>query len=85
MTSPLKFQIKQTSTKPTGARESARCGTFALSQSNTAGTDQQHVKRTIETPGCLMYSQKGAVPHLTPDNLRQQSFGGVNVSLEQIL
>ncbi|KAF9544373.1 Queuine tRNA-ribosyltransferase subunit qtrtd1 [Mortierella hygrophila] len=85
MTSPLKFQIKQTSAKPTRAGESARCGTFALSQSNTAGTDQQHVKRTIETPGCLMYSLKGAVPHLTPDNLRQQSFGGVNVSLEQIL
>ncbi|KAF9152813.1 Queuine tRNA-ribosyltransferase subunit qtrtd1 [Linnemannia schmuckeri] len=85
MTSPLRFQIKQTSTKASGARESARCGTFTLSQSTTAGTDQQHVKRTIETPGCLMYSQKGAVPHLTPDNLRQQSFGGVNISLEQIL
>jgi hypothetical protein len=85
MTSPLKFQIKQTPTKASGAGESARCGTFALSQAVSKDTDQQHVKRTIETPGCLMYSQKGAVPHLTPDNLRQQSFGGVNVSLEQIL
>ncbi|KAK3839031.1 MAG: tRNA-guanine(15) transglycosylase-like protein [Linnemannia gamsii] len=81
MTSPLRFQIKQKSTETAGAR----CGTFALSQSIPAGTDQQHVKRSIETPGCLMYSQKGAVPHLTPDNLRQQDFGGVNVSLEQIL
>ncbi|KAG0295548.1 Queuine tRNA-ribosyltransferase subunit qtrtd1 [Linnemannia gamsii] len=85
MTSPLKFQIKQASTKTSGAGESARCGTFALSQPASTVPDQQHVKRTIETPGCLMYSQKGAVPHLTPDNLRQQSFGGVNVSLEHIL
>ncbi|KAF9120834.1 Queuine tRNA-ribosyltransferase subunit qtrtd1 [Mortierella sp. 14UC] len=82
MTSPLRFQIKQQSTE---TATGARCGTFALSQSTPAGTDQHHVKRSIETPGCLMYSQKGAVPHLTPDNLRQQDFGGVNVSLEQIL
>ncbi|KAG0216188.1 Queuine tRNA-ribosyltransferase subunit qtrtd1 [Mortierella sp. NVP41] len=77
MSSPVRFQIKQ------AGAGAARYGTFSLSQSST--TDQDHVKRTIDTPGCLMYSQKGAVPHLTPDNLRQQDFGGVNVSLEQIL
>ncbi|KAG0356978.1 Queuine tRNA-ribosyltransferase subunit qtrtd1 [Podila minutissima] len=42
-------------------------------------------KRVIETPGCLMYSAKGSVPHLTPDNVRLQDFGGVNVSMEHLL
>ncbi|KAF9922462.1 Queuine tRNA-ribosyltransferase subunit qtrtd1 [Linnemannia zychae] len=83
MTSPLRFEIKEQSAKNFSG-SAARCGTIAMSQP-AAGTDQLHVKRTIETPGCLMYSQKGAVPHLTPDNLRQQDFGGVSVFLEQIL
>ncbi|KAF9426921.1 Queuine tRNA-ribosyltransferase subunit qtrtd1 [Podila epigama] len=42
-------------------------------------------KRVIETPGCLMYTNKGSVPHLTPDNLRLQDYGGVNVSMEHLL
>ncbi|KAG0036824.1 Queuine tRNA-ribosyltransferase subunit qtrtd1 [Podila clonocystis] len=42
-------------------------------------------KRVIETPGCLMYTAKGSVPHLTPDNVRLQDFGGVNVSMEHLL
>lgn len=42
-------------------------------------------KRVIETPGCFMYSVRGSVPHLTPDTLRLQGFGGVNVSIEQLL
>ncbi|KAG0348978.1 Queuine tRNA-ribosyltransferase subunit qtrtd1 [Podila humilis] len=42
-------------------------------------------KRVIETPGCLMYTSKGSVPHLTPDNLRLQDFGGVNVTMEHLL
>ena len=32
-----------------------------------------------------MYSIKGSVPHLTTDNLKQQTFGGVNVTMEQTL
>ncbi|KAF9978297.1 Queuine tRNA-ribosyltransferase subunit qtrtd1 [Modicella reniformis] len=39
----------------------------------------------IETPDCLMYSIKGSVPHLTPDNVRLQGYGGISVILEQVL
>jgi len=32
-----------------------------------------------------MYSVKGSVPHLTPETLRLQGFGGVHVSMEHLL
>ncbi|KAK3835641.1 MAG: tRNA-guanine(15) transglycosylase-like protein [Linnemannia gamsii] len=49
------------------------------------GHDKELVKRVIETPGCFMHTIKGTVPHLTPDTLRLQGFGGVHVSIEQLL
>ncbi|KAF9216106.1 Queuine tRNA-ribosyltransferase subunit qtrtd1 [Podila verticillata] len=55
-----------------------------LSIAKEAGEDAVQ-KRVIETPGCLMYTAKGSVPHLTPDNVRLQDFGGVNVSMEHLL
>ncbi|KAG0280159.1 Queuine tRNA-ribosyltransferase subunit qtrtd1 [Linnemannia exigua] len=52
---------------------------------NRNGHDKQLTKRVIETPGCFMHTIKGTVPHLTPDTLRLQGFGGVHVSIEQLL
>ncbi|KAF9941743.1 Queuine tRNA-ribosyltransferase subunit qtrtd1 [Mortierella alpina] len=59
-----------------------RHGTVSIASPSDA---QQGKKRVIETPGCLMFSTKGSVPHLTPDTMRLQDFGGINVSLEQLL
>jgi hypothetical protein len=78
--SPLTFDIHASLPQP-GA---ARLGTLSVSKTGQDGTSQRP-KRVIETPGCFMHSIKGSVPHLTPDNLRLQSFGGVNVALEEIL
>ncbi|KAF9119763.1 Queuine tRNA-ribosyltransferase subunit qtrtd1, partial [Mortierella sp. GBA39] len=48
-------------------------------------TNKELIKRVIETPGCFMHTAKGTVPHLTPDTMRLQGFGGVHVSIEQLL
>ncbi|KAG0255847.1 Queuine tRNA-ribosyltransferase subunit qtrtd1 [Mortierella polycephala] len=84
---PLNFDIHQA---PKEINSTARLGTLSIPGSQP--TDQHDTlgnkdakKRVIETPGCFMYSIKGSVPHLTPDNMRLQDFGGVNVSLEQLL
>ncbi|KAG0048493.1 Queuine tRNA-ribosyltransferase subunit qtrtd1 [Gryganskiella cystojenkinii] len=74
--SPLSFDLKDVKAGEAHAR-TARLGTLAIASNQN--------KRQIETPGCFMYSSKGSVPHLTPDNMRLQDFGGVNITLEQIL
>ncbi|KAG0251646.1 Queuine tRNA-ribosyltransferase subunit qtrtd1 [Mortierella polycephala] len=89
--SPLTFNIIRQSTQLSAARR----GTVAMAHSPdtnaTSGKKQietsltSSTKRVMETPGCFMYSVKGSVPHLTPDTLRLQGFGGVNVSIEHIL
>ncbi|KAF9127873.1 Queuine tRNA-ribosyltransferase subunit qtrtd1 [Mortierella sp. 14UC] len=57
----------------------------ASANRNRNGHDKDLIKRVIETPGCFMHTVKGTVPHLTPDTLRLQGFGGVHVSIEQLL
>ncbi|KAF9998860.1 Queuine tRNA-ribosyltransferase subunit qtrtd1 [Entomortierella chlamydospora] len=78
--SPIKFEIHSSIREP---NSNARTGTLSIVKASQP--DQDAVKRVIETPGCFMFSIKGSVPHLTPDNMRLQDFGGVNVSLEQLL
>ncbi|KAF9437754.1 Queuine tRNA-ribosyltransferase subunit qtrtd1 [Entomortierella beljakovae] len=78
--SPMKFEIH--STKPE-SHSTARRGTLYIT--NASHINENTPKRVIETPGCFMSSIKGSVQHLTPDNVRLQDFGGINVSLEQIL
>ncbi|KAG0246827.1 tRNA-guanine(15) transglycosylase-like protein [Mortierella sp. GBAus27b] len=94
---PLTFNLIRQSTQLSAARR----GTVVMathaspSSAQISSTDKESIeptngsncsaKRVIETPGCLMYSAKGSVPHLTPDTLRLQGFGGVSVSIEQIL
>ncbi|KAG0206704.1 Queuine tRNA-ribosyltransferase subunit qtrtd1 [Mortierella sp. NVP41] len=65
-------------------------GTNGSGSENDHGTEKELMglvkpKRIIETPGCFMHTVKGTVPHLTPDTLRLQEFGGVHVSIEQLL
>ncbi|KAF8945207.1 hypothetical protein BGZ46_006078, partial [Entomortierella lignicola] len=91
--SPLTFNIIRQSTQLSAARR----GTVVMAQTQvtaaatTVDKEQESVavdaatKRVMETPGCFMYSIKGSVPHFTPDTLRLQGFGGVNVSIEHIL
>ncbi|KAF9088779.1 Queuine tRNA-ribosyltransferase subunit qtrtd1 [Mortierella sp. AM989] len=93
--SPLTFNIIRQSTQLSAARR----GTIAMSQTQTTSEKKGKdsvidapgsnaavpSKRVMETPGCFMYSVKGSVPHFTPDTLRLQGFGGVNVSIEHIL
>lgn len=79
--SPLKFDVHTLSSE----FAAARLGRLSISKIDQEGTDQTATKRVIETPGCLMSSIKGSVPHLTPDNMRLQDYGGINVFLEQIL
>ncbi|CAG8596290.1 7600_t:CDS:2 [Ambispora leptoticha] len=42
-------------------------------------------EKTIRTPNCILYTIKGSVPHLTPDNLRLLPFGAVQVTLEHFV
>ncbi|KAF9399684.1 Queuine tRNA-ribosyltransferase subunit qtrtd1 [Mortierella sp. AD011] len=88
--SPLTFNIIRQSTQLSAARR----GTVVMSpvaatgHSSTLEKDSvidASAKRVMETPGCFMYSVKGSVPHFTPDTLRLQGFGGINVSIEHIL
>ncbi|KAF9107386.1 Queuine tRNA-ribosyltransferase subunit qtrtd1 [Mortierella sp. AM989] len=78
--SPLKFQIHSSTTE---SNYTARRGTLSIVNASQSGHNA--TKRVIETPGCFMHSIKGSAPHLTPDNMRLQDFGGMNVSLEQLL
>ncbi|KAF9905569.1 Queuine tRNA-ribosyltransferase subunit qtrtd1 [Linnemannia zychae] len=59
--------------------------TSASTNRAMSGPDKDLIKRIIETPGCFMHTVKGTVPHLTPDTLRLQGFGGIHVSIEQLL
>ncbi|KAG0325605.1 Queuine tRNA-ribosyltransferase subunit qtrtd1, partial [Podila humilis] len=89
--SPLTFNIIRQSTQ----RSAARRGTVVLTSSSSSSSNPSTItspidnettpNRVIETPGCFMYSVKGSVPHLTPDTLRLQGFGGVGVSIEQLI
>ncbi|KAF9583100.1 Queuine tRNA-ribosyltransferase subunit qtrtd1 [Lunasporangiospora selenospora] len=87
--SPLTFNIIRQTTQ----RSAARRGTLVMSNSGTMNSSSTETnddstsasKRAIETPGCFMYSVKGSVPHLTPDTLRLQDFGGVHISMEHLL
>ncbi|KAF9938299.1 Queuine tRNA-ribosyltransferase subunit qtrtd1 [Mortierella alpina] len=85
--SPLSFNIIRQSTQLSAARRATVVLTQTTGVQSAADKDQQDAstRRVIETPGCLMYSVKGSVPHLTPDTLRLQGFGGVHVSIEHIL
>ncbi|KAG0025349.1 Queuine tRNA-ribosyltransferase subunit qtrtd1 [Podila clonocystis] len=86
--SPLTFSIIRQSTQLSAARRGTVVMTPSASSSASPLADNDATKkdkRVIETPGCFMFSVKGSVPHLTPDTLRLQGFGGVNVSIEQLL
>ncbi|KAF9976566.1 Queuine tRNA-ribosyltransferase subunit qtrtd1 [Actinomortierella ambigua] len=95
---PLNFSIIRQSTQQSSARRGTLAITNATSEtavtavvantqtkSGFESTVRETKKRAIETPGCFMYTAKGSVPHLTPDTMRLQSFGGASVSIEQIL
>ncbi|KAI8348002.1 tRNA-guanine(15) transglycosylase-like protein [Mortierella sp. GBAus27b] len=79
--SPLKFDIHAQSTE----HVTARIGRLSITKADQDGADQSVTKRAIETPGCLMSTLKGSVPHLTPDTMRLQDYGGISAFLEQIL
>ncbi|KAG0233245.1 Queuine tRNA-ribosyltransferase subunit qtrtd1 [Actinomortierella wolfii] len=91
----LNFNIIRQSTQLSSARRGtlaiANAASEAVVLANTEtksgfeSTVREAKKRVIETPGCFMYTAKGSVPHLTPDTMRLQSFGGVSVSIEHIL
>ncbi|KAG0355969.1 tRNA-guanine(15) transglycosylase-like protein [Gamsiella multidivaricata] len=91
--SPLTFNIIRQSTQLSAARRGTVAMTQAPAAPSTITSDMDKdlsgtavaTKRVIETPGCFMYTVKGSVPHLTPDTLRLQRYGGVNVSIEQIM
>ncbi|KAF9310768.1 Queuine tRNA-ribosyltransferase subunit qtrtd1 [Podila horticola] len=85
--SPLTFSIIRQSTQLSAARRGTVVMTSSVSSSSPLADNDatKKDKRVIETPGCFMYSVRGSVPHLTPDTLRLQGFGGVNVSIEQLL
>ncbi|KAG0253477.1 Queuine tRNA-ribosyltransferase subunit qtrtd1 [Actinomortierella ambigua] len=92
---PLNFSIIRQSTQLSSARRGTLAITHAVSEtavvantqtkSGFESTVRESKKRVIETPGCLMYTAKGSVPHLTPDTMRLQSFGGASVSIEHVL
>lgn len=83
-----------TSNSPTNTTIAVNTTTTTSSTTNANGNGHEHghvednkelTKRVIETPGCFMHTVKGTVPHLTPDTMRLQGFGGVHVSMEQLL
>ncbi|KAK5823605.1 tRNA-guanine(15) transglycosylase-like protein [Linnemannia elongata] len=83
-----------TSNSPTNTTIAVNTTTTTSSTTNVNGSGHEHghvednkelTKRVIETPGCFMHTVKGTVPHLTPDTMRLQGFGGVHVSMEQLL
>ncbi|KAH7056248.1 tRNA-guanine(15) transglycosylase-like protein [Linnemannia elongata] len=83
-----------TSNSPTNTTIAVNTTTTTSSTTNANGSGHEHghvednkelTKRVIETPGCFMHTVKGTVPHLTPDTMRLQGFGGVHVSMEQLL
>ncbi|KAG0200319.1 Queuine tRNA-ribosyltransferase subunit qtrtd1 [Mortierella sp. GBA30] len=86
MSKTFKFDIHKSLAGSTSAE---RRGTVSISSTRADQHESNNArhghKRVIETPGCFMFSTKGSVPHLTPDNMRLQDFGGINVSLEQLL
>ncbi|CAO3569022.1 unnamed protein product [Mortierella alpina] len=86
MSTAFTFDLHQSGAGASVAAASkARHGTVSIASPSHAQHGLSSKKRVIETPGCLMFSSKGSVPHLTPDNMRLQAFGGVHVSLEQLL
>lgn len=46
--------------------------------------EQQAAPRVIETPASIAYSRKGALPHLTRDNVARLPNEMVHLSLEHL-
>ncbi len=47
--------------------------------------NQGHKLLLLDTPNCLAYTNRGCIPHLTPDNLQNVPLiGAVNVTLEHL-
>lgn len=71
----VSFSLDQTSSEST-----SRLGTLTL----TPREDVPTVLQTIKTPSLIANAPRGAVTHLTPDNLRRCDSTAVHLSLEHL-
>lgn len=73
------------SVTPSSSHSNARSGTlvFMPATTDTEG-EHQAAPRVIETPASLAYSRKGALPHLTRDNVARLPNEMVHLSLEHL-
>jgi hypothetical protein len=71
MASALNFKLQ---VAENSASNLIRRGTLSFTKKN----------QVIQTPACLTYSLRGAVPHLVADNLKLLPIELVQISLEQL-
>ncbi|KAK9765157.1 hypothetical protein K7432_006751 [Basidiobolus ranarum] len=64
--------------EPSSEKGRVREGLLKVGTKRPAGEIQ------METPGCLMYSRRGATPHLTPDMARGLPNRGIQISLSHL-
>ncbi|ORX92687.1 tRNA-guanine transglycosylase [Basidiobolus meristosporus CBS 931.73] len=64
--------------EPSNEKERVRQGLLKVGTKRSTGEIQ------VETPGCLMYSRRGATPHLTPDMARLLPNRGIQISLSHM-
>lgn len=78
------------SVAPASSHSHARSGTLVFmprgfSTSTTESPElQQQQPRVVETPACVAYSRKGALPHLTRDNVARLPNEMLHLSLEHL-
>ncbi|KAK9685899.1 hypothetical protein K7432_015331 [Basidiobolus ranarum] len=65
--------------EPSNEKERIRQGILRI------GTERAIGELQMETPNCLMYSHRGATPHLTPDVARTVPNRGIQISLSHML
>jgi hypothetical protein len=73
------------SVTPSSSHSHARSGTLVfMPVLNAAEGVQSAAPRVIETPASIAYSRKGALPHLTRDNVARLPNEMVHLSLEHL-
>jgi len=68
----------------TDSRSTSTCRTGKLTLHARDGSTTPNLLQTIATPGLISTAPRGAINHLTPDNLKRCRTQGVHLALEHL-
>lgn len=81
----LSFTLLNKSSNSTSSSSSlARSGELLFTPNSNSTSTSSNTTRTIQTPAIIAYSKRGAIPHLTRDNVAKLPIELISLSLEHL-